>query len=826
MSTQGYAERAAATGSLGAVLLGQLPPRLARTVANLPFDRQISFIYSPVWVGRRPTGVQRLAGAFLLPAMPVQVRVTDGDLLTLLRLALPPLGPPRSNRPPRWSCSARSALQAFALKSNPAAANKVNVYLDEVMTSLFESNASLGVMAERALSACDGLLFNDQATAMVIYGTALSLKGVPDGYAVAAAFTLDPSLGKEWTTVLKAVGANSNHLGATLVETQTLRGRDAAPIDLVNEAEQRTTDRVYDLVVDYSDDVLRSAIRRILEHEIQHGEEGYAIEFPSLEDHWASRWLWAVNGAQSGLLAAKGLTRHPRPPGATREYRRAWLERVEQDPRPGWDGSSYVSESPKLEHGKTRAIFACDTLHYLAFEHLLSSVEKRWRGQRVVLNPGRGGQAGMAFRVNSARQRAGISMMLDYDDFNSHHSTRAMQILFEETCNLTQYPPELRDKLLSSFEKHHVYLGADYYGVSLGTLMSGHRGTTYINSVLNMAYLAIELGEQFLWSKPSIHVGDDVYLGVATYREAAFVEERCRDSRLRMNAMKQSVGHVSTEFLRLACAGRETYGYLARCVSSTVSGNWVSEMRLNPYEGLTTMLANARSLANRSRVQLLPLLLRRSVQRLSKLPRRDHRKLDELLSGSIALDNGPLFRQGAEYVSTRVDVIAPEPDQWGYSALPLEATRAYLTRCAQPIETKFLNEAGVSVVGVMAEASYRKTFASDFARADRIVLRPTTRTPAIGSATVESLINSRPPQGCLAQFPLLRLARRRLPEFVVRRAIADAGGNPHATDLDLEAWGEQSHGCIIATPMAYSDAASYGRKTTAGVLTCGLHFYV
>ncbi|UOK20171.1 RNA dependent RNA polymerase [Diplodia seriata victorivirus 1] len=826
MSSDRLHSRVEATGPVGVYLRSLVPLELAEIVTALPFDRQISFIYSPVWAGRRPTGIQRLAGAFLLPQVPVQVAVTDGDLLLLLRASLPQPLPVSRSRQRGWSLSDRATLAEFPLKSNPAASNKVNVYLSEVMRSLADYNQTWAWIAEDALGRTPAGLFNDQASAIILYGTALQAKGVPDGYHAASCLVSDPQLAKAFTTVLKAVGANANHLGACLVEAQTLQGRDVAPADMPGEARQRTTDAVYDLVVNYTDDQLRSSIRAILEREIQKNEGSHAIEFPPLADHWASRWLWAVNGSQSGLLSREKLEAAPRPPGATREYRRAWLERVEQDPRPSWDGHTYVSASPKLEHGKTRAIFACDTLNYLAFEHLLSGVESRWRGERVVLNPGRGGNVGMSFRVAAARQRAGISLMLDYDDFNSHHSTRAMQILIEETCTLVGYPAEYAAKLVASFEKEYIHLGSACIGRVLGTLMSGHRGTTYINSVLNEAYLAIELGRDWLDARPSIHVGDDVYLGVRTYREAAYVLDRCTHSRLRMNAMKQSVGHTSTEFLRLACAGRATYGYLARAVASTISGNWVSEEALDPYDGLASMLTNARSLANRASCPFLPLLLRRSVQRITKLPRRDYGKVDRLLTGQLALENGPMFSQGAEYVWVSASSVQPPPDDWGYQTLPLQATSQYLSRCAEPIEVKYLTEAGVSVAGVMAEASYRKTFSSSFSRSDRIILGDVKRKAAVGSAAVERLLNTRPPEGCLERYPLLRLARRRLPTFVLRRAISEAGGNPDAADLDLEAWGEYSHGCIIATPLSYADAATYGRRTTSDVLVCGLHFYV
>ncbi|AZT88629.1 RNA-dependent RNA polymerase [Aspergillus homomorphus totivirus 1] len=820
MSDTRVDDRANAAGKIGLYLKGLLDLSWASVVAALPFAEQISAIYQPAYAGRQVTPIERVAAAFLVPDYPVQVPISDSGIMRLLFAGVTlRASSPRDPTCVRWASDVGQTVRLFPLKANPAAANKVNVFLSEALRDLKAYSPSHYMSAAAALWQYRGELFNDQATGVVLYGTGLAGCGVSDAYAVAAALAADEACAKALTTVLKAIGANGCRLGAALVEANTLRGRDVGDLDLLDEALYRTTGRVEEKLAHFDDDALRAACREVLQQEIVHGPSGYLVEFPTLAEHWDERWAWAVNGAHSGHVS-RLYPRAPRPSGMLREHRRAWLESVTEDPRPSWDGHTFVSVSPKLESGKTRAIFACDTVSYLFFEHLLSPVEKRWRNRHVILDPGKGGHVGMAFATAAARDRAGVSMMLDYDDFNSHHSNRAMQILFEELCDLTGYPPEYARVLIKSFEMCDIYLGDRCVGRALGTLMSGHRGTTFINSCLNRAYLLIVLGHEFVNKASTLHVGDDVYFGVSTYRQAGWVARTLKGSRLRMNPIKQSVGHVTTEFLRNAASGRVTRGYLARGVAGIIAGNWVGDFALSPSEAIASMIAAGRTIANRSGVAFLPLLLFSSVVRMTGLPKEDHSRLRELLLGTAALDNGPQFYHSGYYRSVPLRVQISTTDRFGLTPLPRAATVAFLTKAAEPVEVSVLTQAGVSVVGAMEEASFRKSLPARYNNYETVRLGGVEISQAIGTASVADLINVSPPVGVLSKYPLLTLARQRLPEWLVRWAVAQVGGNPSAADINLEAWGEYKHGCIIANPLSYSDAAMYGHRTNASVLTC------
>nr|UYL95685.1 MAG: RNA-dependent RNA polymerase [Luoyang Totiv tick virus 4] len=820
-------EDANAPASLSAYLEGVLRNYDTSEVAGLVFSEQISYVYRPSWAGRRPHALARAACSYLRCKVPVQVALGAGDLNHLLTyLPRTPELPPEQAKP-TWLTSRKEAMKAFPPKARPMAVQKANLFLDEVARDVWEHYpASLQCAAPYLRRLCSQRATHDQATAFLLYSVLLA-QHTNQAYRWACWAVEDPKAAKEVGNFLKAVGANGSSYGSLLVETDTLQGRDTPGTDLAADAKKRTQYASIreDMLAEFDDDALRSAVRRVLELELVEPKEGGPLPFPDYAQHWDSRWQWAVNGSHSAMVGRDIASLPYDKSRISKMHRRAWLETVEDDPRIGWDGHTYVSANPKLECGKTRAIYACDTRSYLAFDHLLGTVEKHWRGRRVILNPGKGGHLGMVRRIERCRNRSGVSLMLDYDDFNSHHSTRAMQLLFEELCQATGYPPDLAKPLIASFDKMDIYHDARLVGRAAGTLMSGHRGTTFINSVFNMAYLMVVLGEDYVLGRETRHVGDDVYMGAENYRDAGNIIDKVMASRLRMNPSKQSVGHVSTEFLRVASDQRDSYGYLARAVSTTVAGNWFTDKILDPAESLQTMVSAARTIANRSRSQRAPLLLVSAVRRTLGADSPDDATLARLLCGVYALNDGPQFISSGRHNKLPVTVVY-SPDKHGYSHLPAVASEAYLSKCADPLEVDILTMSGISVKGSMQRASWSKSVNFSDRTFERLKFHSPVSAPAIGSVKVEDLLRAPKPYGVLLKYPLLVLAKDRIPETALRVAVAAAGGNPHVPDLALEAWGEYRHGVIVNTVLSYSDAASFGKRTGLSVLTSTRRCYV
>ncbi len=124
-----------------------------------------------------------------------------------------------------------------------------------------------------------------------------------------------------------------------------------------------------------------------------------------------------------------------------------------------------------------------------------------------LLDPGLEGSAGLAYRC---LKEEGAHVMLDYDDFYSHHSTDSIETLFTEATEYLRYDQHLAQNIISSFDNSRVYVHGDYIGKLCGTLMSGHHATTFINAILNEAYILCAYPEAINFFR--LHVGDDVYI--------------------------------------------------------------------------------------------------------------------------------------------------------------------------------------------------------------------------------------------------------------------------------------------------------------------------
>lgn len=759
-----------------------------------------------------------VALSLLCATYPVQVATSDDTVKTLARLTVD--GKLIVDRRPAHSDDARfldpeQLKLLFPIKKHPAAKLKVNVYLVEVLDSA--KSAGLYPFILPLLRLLAGKCFNDQATSAILYAVGLRSRLPSLAIPFAATCILNPDNVGGLSNALKALGANSSLLGATLTEGKSLLGRGVAPIDLRDAAAYRCDKSRSDASVLHVDqDALAAIVGDIIDEELAHRE----ITYEPLADFWTRRWAWCVNGSHSRLVE-KSLKFNSTVafPGVDQVYRRMFSEAYPTEPISTWNGRTYVSASTKLEHGKTRAIFACDSRSYFAFEHLLGPVSAAWLNSRVLLDPGKFGHLGIARRVLGASgiREKGVNIMLDYDDFNSQHSIESQQTVIRVLCEKTQYPPDLADTLIKSFADMNLYVAGKFVGRATGTLMSGHRGTTFLNSVLNAAYIRMACGSSLYSRLHSLHVGDDVYISAPSYADAGTVLKRTSDLGCRMNPAKQSVGTVGAEFLRLGIRKTHAVGYLARSVASAVSGNWVNLAVMAPRELISSAVTTTRALINRSQCSLYPQLLARSLSRAARVPLR---VCINLLSGSHAIDGSPVFKSDGTintYSLTRdeVDILGPRLNpQW-----PSNATQAYLTYHATPVELKALELSGSSIRSAMLVSSYNKALASN-AVSSRQSLRLRRCLPrvAVGSISASKLLTSPPEPGVLSGYMLLSLLKARLNNAHLRELISLAGFPPAPSMLATQAWGAPARSVVIQGYMSYSDAATLSSRTYSGVV--------
>jgi len=140
------------------------------------------------------------------------------------------------------------------------------------------------------------------------------------------------------------------------------------------------------------------------------------------------------------------------------------------------------------------------------------------------------------------------------------------------------------DELLGAFDKKELQItvfGGKKYCKWTSTLPTGHRATSFINSILNRAYLVHLLPEC-----ESYHAGDDVYI-----TKAVSMLPIVRSGVVELNPAKPSWGHQG-EFLRNVLTTSGIFGYPCRSIATFISGNWLTDVE---YEDTPTLITSLNS---------------------------------------------------------------------------------------------------------------------------------------------------------------------------------------------------------------------------------------
>nr|UVX28902.1 MAG: RNA dependent RNA polymerase [Ustilaginoidea virens RNA virus 13] len=815
-----YAERAKDFGPLGSVMLSHI-----QTCPDIVNDYRDSFIGRLIKLTNSVNSLR--SRSYLLPAavsllcldFPLQEDMSYGDFLRWVREAydisiveddgfaevgLATLAPGRFVR--RLCRSEELRDRCFPPPSLQAGQTKTNVKLAPLITSAVVLMGSERVSA--LLRASWGMR-SDRVMAKLAYAFVLSRRFGDVGHRLANFLTNQPDAAKYISLALKALGLNSTEWGSVLCEANTLAGRATGAIDLVKEAEQRCNpEYVRSHVVDIDPEELRAHVKSILKAELP-----TPSDMPDLDSFWTSRWLWCVNGSQtSDSSRALGLDPKYYAATHTRAYRRSASENVRHEPISSWDGSTTVSASAKLETGKTRAIFACDTRSYFAFSWVLGVAQKDWRNSRVLLDPGVGGHLGMFQRIQRAQRGGGVNLMLDYDDFNSQHSTTSMQVVFQELCDIYRCPAWYKDVLVTSFEKMYVNCGGRRKRV-LGTLMSGHRGTTFINSVLNAAYIRAAVGAHKFDRMLSLHTGDDVYIRANTLADCVQILDSTKALGCRMNPTKQSIGYKGAEFLRMAMRGDACRGYFPRALASFIGGNWANINPLDPAEGFRSAISGCRALINRGGVKEIAELMGPALRYRTGLGAR---QVCRMLSGDVAVEGSPVFGGSGILTTYRVTTCVDErfkPDKrWAR-----HATNDYLAHHVSSIEAEALELSGSAGTNLLIISSYIKGLNEERVQPRRAL--SWSKLPRIhlrGYACASDLVNISRKRGVLSQYPLINLVKNRLDKDMLNRLIALELGYVPEGEPSKIAFGEDSNSKRIIGVLSHADASAFCSRTNSG----------
>nr|QIP68050.1 RNA-dependent RNA polymerase [Erysiphales associated totivirus 4] len=290
------------------------------------------------------------------------------------------------------------------------------------------------------------------------------------------------------------------------------------------------------------------------------------------DEFWSSRWEWAPTGSYHSQYEEdlKYLARDRELKNKLNALCRMGeltLDKFESR-RP----ETVAWPSTKYEWGKQRGIYGVDITNFILSAFSMSDCED------VISDVFPIGKSSTTEHVsNTVREtlRNGVPFCFDFEDFNSQHSNSSMKAVLE--AYRTVFSGGLSDEqdralvwITKAIDNTYVVKGVQ--GSSAyrcrGTLLSGWRLTTFVNTVLNAVYVMEADSAQRL---TTTHSGDDVLAAARSMADVKNFLRRSHELNVRYQLSKCHIGAVA-EFLRVDHKRGNGAQYLARAISTMVHG--------------------------------------------------------------------------------------------------------------------------------------------------------------------------------------------------------------------------------------------------------------
>lgn len=354
---------------------------------------------------------------------------------------------------------------------------------------------------------------------------------------------------------------------ASVFELQVLRNRAFSTVDWQQEIENR----VRPATVPFTREVIYRRAARIFSIARREGRTAKRLKW---REYWANRMSAMPNGSiVSQYEEDRALKRKLPFDGRVKS---AWFSANTNHGYSYWAGREpeiYASTSTKYEWGKVRALYGCDVTSFLHADFSMKMVENTLPSYFPVGDRANDKYVGTVLD----RMNYGVPFCYDYDDFNSQHSITSMQAVIDAWASV--YGDCLTDEQLNSLAwtkqsiaNQKVFFNELQQTVTVnGTLLSGWRLTSFINTVLNRVYL--EEAGLLENVEYAVHNGDDMYASCNTVLDAMKVVKRGKQLKIRAQVAKTNIGTIG-EFLRVDARATHPNGaqYLTRAVSTAVHG--------------------------------------------------------------------------------------------------------------------------------------------------------------------------------------------------------------------------------------------------------------
>lgn len=354
---------------------------------------------------------------------------------------------------------------------------------------------------------------------------------------------------------------------AAIYELNTLRNRVYEKVDWEKEYDHRVNPNVVNMPYEV---VYKEALSIFRDARLE-GKKPLQFKWA---DYWAIRWSRLPGGSvvsqyPEDIELKKQLKLEAR-------IKSAWFSAISDNSQNKWlerEPGIYATTSTKYEWGKVRALYGCDVTSFIHSDFAMSNCEDVLPSYFPV------GKYATEENVNRSMKKFDetIPVCFDYDDFNSQHSISSMQAVLSawKECFKLSLTDEQNLSLqwtidsVANMRVRFNELKTDAF--INGTLMSGWRLTSFMNTVLNRVYLKVAHLDKL--AVYALHNGDDVFAGCRNVGEANSMVRAALNAGIRAQMAKTNIGTIG-EFLRIDTRSKNPKGkqYLARSVATAVHG--------------------------------------------------------------------------------------------------------------------------------------------------------------------------------------------------------------------------------------------------------------
>ncbi len=420
---------------------------------------------------------------------------------------------------------------------------------------------------------------------------------------------------KKLSVRAKAMQGNLVMNLAPFFEMNVLANRGVGTLDWAKERDNRerpnlttiTPEQIYDKAT------------QLFKQSVSEGRGPHRMRWKTF---FNDRWSWAPTGSYHSQWA-EDLEGLPKP----RELRNKFYMFSKMGHRDfqhfaGRPQEMHAWASTKWEWGKMRAIYGVDITSFVLGAFGFLGCEDALPNDFPV---GSRANDDYVSRKLDAIMPGRAPYCLDYEDFNSQHSIEGMQAVMRAYVHVFKGQlDEQQQHAIAWFigatakEIIHYREGATEHTYrTKGTMLSGWRLTSFMNSVLNWVYTHTVTDP--VVATVGVHNGDDVLLPVDTYKQVKKIEGNLKRHNLRSQPPKCNLAGIA-EFLRVDHSGGEGSQYLARAVATYVHGRTEAIIPNN----LAAVLAALRDretelLKRKARPDILEELTRTSLTRVAEV---------------------------------------------------------------------------------------------------------------------------------------------------------------------------------------------------------------